>query len=304
MTLFLMVWWNKALGGSTEGWFQHYADLVWQGRVPYLDFYLFTPPGHLLETLALSKFFGLDYMVFRWFGLIQRLLMCVILFVWLVRYFHPFFSFLGATLCMLAYSCDGPDVLFYVNHSTALWSLLACWMASHLDTRSKAWFAWVIAAGFFAGINCLVKQTTGLGISMLIPVAWLIMGWRSPWQARLKLALPCYGLAWGIPILGALLWMNSQGAWHAFIEQVFVRGTSSKGPLVDTLFRPFSPFPTAVLYGVLVYLFWRLSGFYLKKYKKWEVTPTQSLSPRFQLVGGVVSGGMSFGGVLVGLASP
>jgi len=252
VSVYLLLWWNKALGGTTEGWFQHFANLMMQGQMPYRDFYLFTPPGHLLETAAVSRLMGTDFIDFRIFGFVQRLAICGMLYMWLARLFHPFAAFVGAVFCLFVYSGDQPDVLFYAHHSTAFWSLLACWAASHLDIKSRLWIVWILCAGLAAGLNFCVKQTTGLGVTLLIPTAWVLMAWKSDYWQRLKPAILTFAGAWVVPVLCVGLWLYANGAMAAFVEQTFLKGTNAKGPLLDVLLRPFTPWPVAAVYLLMM----------------------------------------------------
>ncbi len=256
---FLLLWWNKELGGTTEGWFQHYADLLLGGRMPYRDFYLFTPPGHLLETALISKFFGTHFVFFRLAGLIQRLAMCLILYLWLVRFFHPLAAFVGSAFCLIIYSCDWPDVLFYAHHSTAFWSLLSCWLASKFNHQARHKYRWALAAGMAAGLNLCVKQTTGMGVTLLIPAAWLLTAWPTPFRKETAKSILCFATGWLLPLSAVYIWLSSHQAWGPFLDQVFLSGTSSKGSLADVLLRPFTPWSVLLIYVLLGFFIWRSS---------------------------------------------
>ncbi len=66
---------------------------------------------------------------------------------------------------------------------------------------------------------------------LIFPVIFLL--------ARAASGILPYLVGWALPTGLTAAWLMRVGAWHAFIEQSFTKGTSSKGPLGSILLRPF-----------------------------------------------------------------
>jgi hypothetical protein len=93
----------------------------------------------------------------------------------------------------------------------------------------------------------LCKQTQGVGMFLIFPVIFFLGDTSRAVVFRLRTILE-YLVGWAIPTGLAAAWLIRAGAWHAFIDQNFVKGTSSKGSLSSILLRPlYLPFVVKAL---------------------------------------------------------
>src|SRR5271154_7037265 len=55
---FILLWWNRYLAVTNDGWHFLHGLQISNGRIPYRDFFLFIPPLHPLKEAALIALFG------------------------------------------------------------------------------------------------------------------------------------------------------------------------------------------------------------------------------------------------------
>ncbi len=247
MLCYLLLWWNRCLGINTESWFLFYARRFLEGAVPYRDFYLFVTPGHLFENALLLKFLGPDLWIYRLAGLIQRLLMSLVLYWWLSRVFSSRSALFAAFACMLVYTGDSPDVLFYLNHSSIFLCGLAGLTASFAMDAKRPWL-WLMA-GVCASLCFFTKQTIGLGVSIAIACI-LLQGSLLAFNSKHAWGLLAFCMGWLIPAGVLLCWLQANGALPSFIDQIFLRGPGSKGTILEIITRPFAAPDVLALHAV------------------------------------------------------
>jgi hypothetical protein len=235
---YLLLWYNRFLGLSSNGWFYFYAQQILHGSVPYRDFYLYVPPLHPLKFVALSALFGDGLIVPRIAAVVERVLLAVLVYFWLLRVFTIGPAFLGSLLGVIAFCSDPADALSLHHHDSVLWAVTAGLLAS-FGISSQRPTAFIAGSGFFAALCFFTKQTTGAGVSLVIPLI-LLCALKSPrtWR-RVALPLLAFAAGWAVPAGLITSWLTRNGAFAPFLEQVFIKGPTSKGPLWMILLRPF-----------------------------------------------------------------
>lgn len=262
---YLLLWYNRFLGLSSNGWFYFYAQQILHGSVPYRDFYLYVPPLHPLKLAALSALFGDGLIVPRIAAVAERVVLAVLVYFWLLRIFTIGPAFLGSLLGVIAFCSDQADALSLHHHDSVLWAVTAGLLAS-FGISSRRSSAFIAGSGFFAALCFFTKQTTGAGISLVVPLI-LLCTLKSPrtW-GRVALPLLAFAAGWAVPAGLVTSWLSRKGAFAPFLEQVFIKGPTSKGPLWMVLLRPFLTaieYPVYLLYisVALVLLFMARRGF-------------------------------------------
>jgi hypothetical protein len=233
--LFILPWWNRYLGITNEGWYQFFGKQILQGRMPYRDFYLFVPPGQSLVMAALTSVFGDRIIVPELFGFVVAIVLALTLYVWMSRLFPALWAAL-ATICATAIYLKGPsESLSGLQLSSNLYPILALCAASFaLDKKSGS--RSLLLAGVFAGLSFVMKQTAGvaaLSIGIILPA---LIAFRSPARAGLRVAA-FFAIGWSAPVLLTVGWLGTNGAFGAFLNDVFLQGPASKGSLVSLLAR-------------------------------------------------------------------
>jgi hypothetical protein len=236
-TAFVLLWGNKYLGITNDGWQFFHAQRIVNGEMPYRDFYLFIPPLHLLRIAAEISLFGNYLIVPQIFGLIERIILFVVLFVWLCRFFPAKYSLVGVMTGAVLYLSDYSETLSSLHHEAVFWATLAAFCLSNALGGSQRKNLWCLASGVFAALAFSGKQTSGVGISAAIPVYLFFACYKDGWP-RVTKSLAAFAAGFALPLGAVLYWLVSHQAFSAFIEQIFLKGPTSKGSLSQLLLRP------------------------------------------------------------------
>jgi hypothetical protein len=267
--LYMTMWWNRFLGSGSDGVLMVMGQSLLRGEFPYRDFYMVVPPGMVLKFAAMIHIFGESLTNIRAVGVFERVLLALLVYVWLTRLFSPKPAVLGTLLSVILFSGDIADVVAYYPSDAAIWSVAAALCAAVALERGDPGrrLPWAIASGVLGGVAALIKQSTGLGVMLLLPavcgaVTLRLNGLRSSLTIILAFA---FGSA--IPIGIVIGWLVQAGAFDPFVDQVFKEGVSSKGSLFVVLIRPLvQPLGSGQLEAILaaavlllLYVIWRYS---------------------------------------------
>jgi hypothetical protein len=237
--LFLAPWWNRFLGLTLDGYMPFFGHLILGGAVPYRDFFLHLPPLHPLFDAALEALFGRSFLAIRIAGAAGRLALAALTAAWLARRFSPRTSLVASLAAVWLASGDDTEILDLYNHHALLAAIGAGFLASKaLAARGRSSALW-IAAGVLSAVAFWTKQTIGLASTAAIPVVLALLAVRGAGRRREHLrGFGLFSLGWSIPSILLTAWLASQGAWSAFIRQVFLDASASKGPLAALVWRP------------------------------------------------------------------
>lgn len=239
--IYTLLYWNRFLAPSAGATSFYAAEQILQGKMPYRDFLFLTPPLHALKIAFLINLFGDKLVVPRLDGMIERVILALIIYFWLVRFFRTSATILGTFFGVLVFSGDGVDTLANYHHDSVFWAVLAGFLASFcLERRSSRALSLLAgASGLFAGLCFATKQTTGLGVLVAIPtlIALLILR-HGKWGDAGRFVC-CWSAGWLLPLGALLIWLFHGGALALFFRSVFMAG-SSKGSLYNILSRPFN----------------------------------------------------------------
>lgn len=234
---FTLLWWDRYLGVTNDGWHFYHAQQILDGRIPYRDFYLFIPPLHPLRVAAEIGLFGNYLIVPQIFSLLERVILFVVLCIWLCRFFPARYAAVGVITGSALYLSDTSESLSSLHHEAVFWATLAAFCLSTSLRGERRKYLWCAAAGLFAGLAFLGKQTSGVGIAAAIPVFLLFASRCDGWRATLK-SLASYAAGLAAPLAAVFGWLARHEALDDYVEQIFLRGPSSKGSLLDILLRP------------------------------------------------------------------
>jgi len=232
----VLPWWNRYVGVTNDAWHYFYGGQILVGKVPYRDFYLFVPPLYPLKNALLIFLFGNRIIVPHLVGIAEIVVLVCVLMAWITRVLPVFETMVGVTVAIALYILSASaETLGGLHQEAVFLPILAGWMASVALRRRTLPFC--VMTGVLAGLALLAKQTTGLavlfGLGLLLPT----LLWRCDGIRRAQHAFLSYVLGVAIPWIPVCSWLGAKGALGVFISDTFVRGSSSKGPLVDTLLR-------------------------------------------------------------------
>lgn len=245
MLFFYSLFWNKIFAPNVEGWFEYYAVQINKGKVPYKDFYLFTTPLFPYVLSFLFKIFGTYFIISHGMGVITNLL-CVGLMYGVSRLLK-INAIISASVCAVAaviYSVDTGEPTNYYNHLAVLFLIVSGYFFIK-NTLIQEKNSYIFLIGFFAILSFMTKQTIG-AIWCLATVFLLLYRYiciekisnGSIFNKRWFIKFVFGVLGYVLPLLIIISIMHFKGMLGDFVEQVFIKGPSSKGSLHQVFYRP------------------------------------------------------------------
>lgn len=238
--LFLISWWNGFMAGvGVDSAFLFAARELLAGRFPYRDFGFVVPPLEVLKGAAVTALFpDQPIVIARFLGILERCTCAAFLMLWLTRTFSPVASFLAVNVSMVLFSASIADPMSGYNQNASMWAVIAGYFASRALASSKTSWGNLFTAGAACACALLTKQTTGVGICAAIGVVLLVSFWRSHGPRLALLGIAGLLAGWAAVLGPVMLWLGSNRALFPFIDQVFLQGSTAKGPLWVSLLRP------------------------------------------------------------------
>jgi hypothetical protein len=230
---FFLLFWNRFAGiRSGLGGFGGGMALL-QGLMPYRDYFTAAPPMFVFTSAAALKLFGGAIAVTRGFGVFERLVIALLVYAWLSRFFAGRHALVAAIVTMIASAGDYADPISSYNHETILWAIASGFAASFaLDwDQSSIRRAAVCSAasGLLAGLSFATKQTMGLGATVFIPFVVSLCLLRTAGIRRAAAFAMLFAAGWAVAAGALLLWLSHLGIVHEFFADVFQKGPAAKG---------------------------------------------------------------------------
>ena len=228
---FLMLFWNRFLGlRSGDGGFTGGVFFL-KGILPYRDFYSPTPPLFLFRSALVLAIFGKLPIVMRSFGIFERVILSLLLYGWLVRFFRVKDAALAALVTMVVSAGDFADPVSSYNHFTILLAIASGLAASYALDQDRTKHV-LVAIGGLAGVLSLLclasKQTIGLGVTFAIPVVVGLCLMRLEGVRKAMQFLAGFAAGWLFAAGVLLSWMAHFGILRAFLTQAFIVGPAAK----------------------------------------------------------------------------
>jgi len=211
-----------------EGWFQFYHMLMDEGKFPYRDFYIPIQPVFVLLTDLLNTLFGTSFIVLRWYGVIERVILILLVFIYLRKQYDGVQVFFLTLVGFFLYSSFNVDLPYSYYQTTLLFSFLGVYfLCNGIVFRKRTMFN-VYFGGFWTGLAFFTKQSSGLMLLLITTLALIVQGLRTETKSEL-LKRTCAYLS-GLLTVSApiLIWLYSGKALNSYYVQVF-KSSSSKG---------------------------------------------------------------------------
>jgi hypothetical protein len=228
---FFLLFWNRFLGlRSGDGGFTG-AVFFLKGILPYRDYYVPVPPLWVARCAAVLAIFGKLPIVLRGYAVFERVILSLLLYGWLVRFFRVKDAAWAAIVTMVVSAGDYADPVSSYNHFTIMLAIADGFAASYALDAGRTKRA-VAAIGCLAGIISLLclaaKQTIGLGVTLAIPfVLGLCLVRLESAQKALRF-LAGFTAGWSLAAAVLLGWMVHFGILRAFLTQAFITGPAAK----------------------------------------------------------------------------
>jgi hypothetical protein len=237
---FLLSFFNRFAGlRSGDGEYSGGMALL-SGLMPYRDYFTAGPPLNAIKSALILKAFGSALIVSRAAGVIERLLLALVLFRWLVQLFRPWHAVAASVITMVVSTGDPTDPIASYNHDAILFAMLAGLAASLVleGGSSRRTISLAIVSGVFAALCLLTKQTIGLGIVACLILAGTIL--LAKLDGLRRAGIFCAGFVAGctVPLAATAMWLWKMHIFHACIQMLFVAGPAAKaGHATDFLIR-------------------------------------------------------------------
>lgn len=201
------------------------------GRMPFRDYFTASPPLNQFKSGTLLSLFGEKLIVSRTAGMLERSLIALILYLWLLRFCRPAHAAVAAFATLVISSADFADPIASYNHDTVFLAIVSGYLASFVleqyrSVRSIVWLS--LASGLAAGLCLLTKQTIGLGAVVAVPVVVAAVVWRMETLRRAITWLISFGVGAAIPVAAFLIWIASLGSLKTFLVAIFIKGPAAK----------------------------------------------------------------------------
>lgn len=235
----VLPWWNRYVAVTNDAWHYFYGLQIVHGRIPYRDFYLFVPPLYPLKNALLIALFGNRLLVPHILAIAEILVTAIILLVWLRRLWPMFETTVAVTIAISLYIfCMRSETLGGLHQETVVFPVLTAWLASLALRRPRLLFFGL--AGVCAGLSALAKQNSGLVTVICVGPVLIVLLWRLYGSRTALWAGASYAFGVSLPVGLTCAWLALNGALSSFLQDVYLKGASSKGSVSDILLRPFA----------------------------------------------------------------
>lgn len=256
--LAVLPWWNRYIGVTNDAWHYFYGLQILHGQIPYRDFYLFVPPLYALKNALIITLFGNRLIVPHVVAVAEIIVMTLVLLLWLRRAFPVREATIGIITTIALYIlCFQAEPLGGLHQEAVFFPVLAGWAASTGLAKKRT--RYYLLAGMFAGCALMTKQNSGMVTVLCLGLLLPLLLRQSTGTRTALTAAAWYAGGVAIPVVSICAWLASNGGFGAFISDVYIKGPSSKGGLLDALMRPFVMIGQDVRF--LVYLV--LAGIFL-----------------------------------------
>ena len=231
IAVFLSLFFNRFSGlRSGDG---EYAGgyFLMRGSMPFRDYFTTSPPLNPFKSGILLRLFGENLIVSRAAGMVERSLIALLLYLWLVRLWRPAFASLASFATLVISTADFADPIASYNHDCIFFAMLSGYLAGFALNRNRSIrsIVWTgFATGIAAGLSLLTKQTIGLGAVVAVPIVVAAILWRLQTLHRATTWLVAFTGGAAIPIGALLAWLADLGVLKTFLVAIFIKGPAAK----------------------------------------------------------------------------
>ena len=229
--VFFSLFFNRFAGlRSGAGEYVGGVSLV-NGSVPFRDYFTTSPPLNQFKSGILLSLFGKNLIVSRTAGMIERSLIALLLYFWLLRLYRPAYAAVAAFATLVISTADYADSIASYNHDSLFFAMLSGYLAGFVLNRSRSMrsIVWMgLLAGVAGGLSFLTKQTIGLGATVAVPVLVTAIVWRLQTLRRAITWLAAFACGAAIPVGALLLWLARLGSLKSFLVAIFIKGPAAK----------------------------------------------------------------------------
>lgn len=227
----------------TEGWFSVYAEQMRRGLVPYIDFHFILPPLYPATISLFINVFGGDLIYLRVMGIVLMLILSLFTFLLMSRLFPAYIASIVTVAGVIYYQAGTAHITydfiqFFTTYVLISTYFVCLYRSSSSVSKEGEWrlkqFSYLIVAGFFCSMALLIKQSNGLVLLFILTLTVLLIDINKDVPHRIK-STGAFLAGASLPLSVLFLWLYSNGALSAFINQTLVGASNSKGSVLPIL---------------------------------------------------------------------
>lgn len=219
-----------------EGWFNYYSQLYRAGQFPYRDFYLPIPPVFFIICDFILNRFGNYFIYLRIYGIFERVLLVILIFNLLRKYFTEYYVFIAVIMGFFFYTSFNVDLPYSYYQTTFLLSFLASlFLYYSFENNNSISNFYLLLSGILFGVVIFTKQSSGFLYIIFVPfIIIFIFTFKKDFFYSFKKFLIWF---LGFFLLSFILiyWLYINNSLLKFYEVVF-KSVSSKGDKLNILF--------------------------------------------------------------------
>lgn len=233
VVLYHLFYFNKFLS-VTDGWFYVLTKQFEAGMIPYKDFHFCLPPMYILLHSLVNHLFGDNFINIRIFGIIERCIICGVLFITLKRITSGKIAFISVMTAFMLMTSVTYDLISSPVQSSIFMAALVlyCWCRIVEIKNAKLNYFLVFLIGFLCFISAQFKQTTGIILFGASLVLTLLINLNI--RSRLISFVTLF-LGFAIPHGIEFFLFYKYSCFAEFINQVFLDVAGSKGGMAKML---------------------------------------------------------------------
>lgn len=218
-----------------EGWFQYYHMLMNEGKFPYRDFFIPIQPIFILLTDLITTLFGTSFIVLRWYGVIERVFLVVLVYIYLRKQFNDIEVFFFTLIGFFLYGSFNVDLPYSYYQTTLLFGFVGMFFLCNGIIFKNRILLNLYFSGFWTTVTFFTKQSSGLMLLLISVCIVILQGLRAETKYGLLKRLCAYFLGLLTVSTPILAWLHSNNALNNYYDQVY-KSTTSKGSLAAILF--------------------------------------------------------------------
>jgi hypothetical protein len=231
LTLFFLLSFFNRFAGLRSGDGEYSSGMaLLSGILPYRDYFDVGPPLNIVKSALILKAFGGALIVSRVAGVLERLLIALLLFRWLVQLFRPWHALAASVVTIIVSTGDPTDPIASYNHDAILFAMIAGLAASLAleGVSERRTMLLAIVSGASAALSLLSKQTVGLGAVVCVGMAGAILLTKTDGVRRAAVWCLSFAAGGALPLAATALWLWRMHVLGAFLQMLFVAGPAAK----------------------------------------------------------------------------
>lgn len=232
--IYHVFYFNKFLP-PTDGWFYLLADKINIGQIPHKDFYFCLPAGYLYVINIINKFFGDAFINMRIYGIVERCLICSLLFLSFEKYIRTDYLLISIFTALVCMSSVNYDLISSPAQTSIFCSVIVLYLWNIFfkkDSPIRNNFL-LFFIGLFSVFSGLFKQNTGILVCFASFLICLLFSCKNIKQKVINFVSLFSGTF--LPIVFVIAFHVHHSSFNAFVSQLFSDSASAKGGIFEML---------------------------------------------------------------------